>query len=55
MMTRGEEIVIVMKGPLSKFTGYFQGQANLDAGEVVGYYYNSDDRVTFKNQSCLRP
>ena len=32
-----------------KFTGYFQGQANLDTGKVTGYYYNTHARVVFEN------
>ena len=32
-----------------KFTGYFQGQANLNTGKVPGYYYNTHARVTFEN------
>ena len=35
----------------SKFTGYFQGQANIDTGKAAGYYYNTLIRVTFKQPS----
>ena len=32
-----------------KFTGFFQGQANLNTGRVAGYYYNTCTKVAFKN------
>ena len=32
-----------------KFTGYFQGQVNLNTGKMAGYYYNTNTRATFKN------
>ena len=37
-----------MPGDL-KLSGYFQGQANLDTGKAVGYYYNMQAKVTFEN------
>ena len=49
-MTRGQGNMIVMRDPDGlKFTGYFQGQANLDTGKVARYYYNTHARVTSKN------
>ena len=32
-----------------KFTGFFQGQANLNAGRVADYYYNTHARVAFED------
>ena len=32
-----------------KFTGFFQGQANLNTGRVAGYYYNTCTTVAFEN------
>ena len=37
------------KNPNSKFTGFFQGQANLNTGRVAGYYYNACTKVAFKD------
>ena len=36
-----------LKNP--KFTGFFQGEANLNTGRVAGYYYNTHTRVAFKD------
>ena len=32
-----------------KFTGFFQGQGNLNIGRAAGYYYNTHARVVFKD------
>ena len=52
MMIRGQRNVIVMRGSkIQNLTGYFQRHANLDTGEVAGYYYNTHTRVIIKNPS----
>ena len=38
-----------------QFTGYFQGQANLDTGKLAGCYYSTHARVTFKILQVIRP
>ena len=43
------------EGPKNaKFTGYFQGQANLDTGKVEGYYHDTHARETFENPSSTQ-
>ena len=37
-----------LENPNPKFTGFFQGQANLNTG--TGYYYNACTKIAFKNQ-----
>ena len=32
-----------------KFTGFFQGQANLNTSRVAGYYYNACARVSYED------
>ena len=48
MMMRGQENVIDERLKNPKFTGFFQGQANLDTGNMTGYYYNTHARITSK-------
>ena len=37
-----------------KFTGFFQGQANLNTGRVAGYFYNTCTRLTFKKSPIIK-
>ena len=40
------------QNPNPNFTGFIQGQANLNTGKVAGYCYNTHTRVTVKNPSA---
>ena len=53
LTSRDQKNIIIKKGffynPNPKFTGFFQGEANLTAGRVAGYYCNAHTKVAFKN------